>query len=477
MNLLQKVRLWTASKLLGTMGQPPFNPNNPHIVSMNSNLGIVTWSGANAQSFVNDGFAGNETVYSVIKMVTDKAKLAPWHAYKIKDERKYLQYREMTLKMQNKDFVAENIKQARELKQEALQPYDGDDRLNELLKFPNDADSWSDMIEAWGAYKLTTGNAFTAADLIQAGNNKGKPLSLFQLPAQYTSIRADINRWPPVAVGYQLYIGVYYLYDKADVLHDRNVNLRADASGLYLYGMSPLQPGSRIITRNNESKKAAVANLVNGGPASIVSLNPPTQAATQQGFVTTQVAELKRRILEFSGADNKNKVAISGYPVDVKQLGLSNVDLDIIKGEMWDLRLICNLLGVPSQLLNDPENKAEANAKEAEKALTVRAALPLLYGMETNLNRKFSTDWGYKGTGIVVCPDLSVYQELQEDKKTKFEWVKDLPVTNRQKLQMMDVKPEDVSEDILNMVTVSNQVNHLDDSSLELPKDLDPYKE
>lgn len=442
-------------------------------ITMEILKGIVTWQGQNATSFINDGLCGNDIVYSIISLITNKAKVAPWSVYRVKDESKYKAYSGI---MKDTRFIT-NWKAVQELKNEALEIYTGDEKLSELLKYPNEEDSWSDLIEGWGGFKLATGNNYTAAALIQAGINKGKPNSLSLLPAQYTSIIADIQQWPARALGYQLYIGVYYKYSREEVCHDKYFNPRADASGLQLYGMSPLQAAAKLLTRSNLAKDASVANLVNGGPAGILSFDMGG-AATASGVVTGQVEAMKKRLLEFSGAKNKNKIAVSGYKADYKNIGLSNVDLDIINGEMWDMRSLCNVYGVPSQLLNDPENKAEANAKEAEKALTVRAAIPLLCSIEANLNRKLSTDWGYKGKNIVVGFDTGAYQELQEDKATMATWLQNTPLPIREKLTIMGLKiPDSMSDELLDSVYVGSNMQQLDEQPAVIDPSMDPYNE
>ena len=46
----------------------PTFPTNSQIAIQQ---GIVTWQGADAQSFVNDGYVGNDIVYSIVKLITD----------------------------------------------------------------------------------------------------------------------------------------------------------------------------------------------------------------------------------------------------------------------------------------------------------------------------------------------------------------------------------------------------------------------
>jgi phage portal protein BeeE len=61
-------------------------PNYPLGSQVAIQNGIVTWQGQDAQAFVNDGYVKNDIVYSIVKLITDKAKLAPFHVYKVTDE-------------------------------------------------------------------------------------------------------------------------------------------------------------------------------------------------------------------------------------------------------------------------------------------------------------------------------------------------------------------------------------------------------
>jgi HK97 family phage portal protein len=136
-----------------------------------------------------------------------------------------------------------------------------------------------------------------------------------------------------------------------------------------------------------------------------------------------QAQALKRAVSEKGGAANFNSIAVSGYKVDWKQIGLSPVELNIIESEKWDMKALCNIYGVPSQLLNDADNKTYNNQLEGEKALTLRCAIPLLDALTENLNRKLHTDWGYRNSGLYVGYDMKVYQELEANKTEQVAWL------------------------------------------------------
>jgi HK97 family phage portal protein len=408
-------------------------------IPMNSQIaierGIVTWQGADQRSFVDDGYVANDIVYSIIKLITDKAKLAPFHVYKVVDEKAAKKYKSLAAQ---KDI---NLKELETLHKKAYELYTGDQRLNELLKYPNEEDCWSDLVEQWCGFKLITGNSFIYGKLIEAGNNQGKPYELFALPSQYMAIIANINVFPPTRAGYQLYYGEMWSFDTKEILHDKYFNPQWGVTGGQLYGQSPLRAAAKNLTRSNEAKTAAVASFQNGGPAGVLFMNDERFDPTSG---QAQAQALKKAVSEKGGSLNYNSIAVSGYKVDWKQIGLSPVELNIIESEKWDLKALCNIYGVPSQLLNDSDSKTYNNQREGEKALTLRCAIPLLNALTENLNRKLHTDWGYKGTNLYVDYDLSVYGELEANKSEQTAWLNTAWwISPKQKLDIMNIEVPD----------------------------------
>ena len=408
-------------------------------IPMNSQIaierGIVTWQGADQRSFVDDGYVANDIVYSIIKLITDKAKIAPFHVYRVVDEKAAKKYKSLAAQ---KDI---NLKELETLHKKAYELYTGDQRLNELLKYPNEEDCWSDLVEQWCGFKLITGNSFIYGKLIEAGNNQGKPFELFALPSQYMAIIANINVFPPTRAGYQLYYGQMWSFDTKEILHDKYFNPQWGVTGGQLYGQSPLRAAAKNLTRSNEAKTAAVASFQNGGPAGVLFMNDERFDPTSG---QAQAQALKTAVSQKGGAANFNSIAVSGYKVDWKQIGLSPVELNIIESEKWDLKALCNIYGVPSQLLNDSDSKTYNNQREGEKALTLRCAIPLLNALTENLNRKLHTDWGYKGTNLYVDYDLSVYGELEANKSEQTAWLNTAWwISPKQKLDIMNIEVPD----------------------------------
>ena len=143
------------------------------------------------------------------------------------------------------------------------------------------------------------------------------------------------------------------------------------------------------------------------------------------------------------------------------------------------MRSLCNIYGVPSQLLNDPDNKIQANAREAERALTSRAALPLLTSLRDNLNRKLNSDWGYKGENVFIDFDLQAFPELQEDISNQVDYLsKAWWIPPAMKYEIMNQAiPDYLNREDLEMIYVPSGLMPLDELSqpIDLPKDLNPY--
>jgi len=442
--------------------------------------GVVTWSGQNATAFVNEGYAGNDIVYSVVNMISDKAKISPWGAYKKKNT---TEGRKAAAKYEAKMKAAMNVKsveaaakinwnEIEELKQAAYEPYDADDKLNQLLTVPDPEGNttWSELVEAAITFRLITGNSYIYAPRILAGKNESKPLFLMTLPSQWMSIIADLSAMYARAKAYRLYMGagIGYPIEKDNIVHIAKFNPMWNASGQQLYGMSPLQAAQKKVTRINESLTASVANLQNGGPAGVLSLEHIE--GMDQDVATEQVTQLRQKLVEYSGSKNKNRVATSGYPVKWTDIGLSNVDLAILEGERHDLRSICNVYNVPSTLLNDPDAKNENNQIAAEKALTVRAALPELVALRDALNMQMKV-WGWKD--IVLDFDLSVYPELQEDKLTQAQFLDVAMLTLRQRYEAMGMEADmSVSEEMLSTIFYKGQA--VSEAGMNDPL-IDPY--
>lgn len=424
--------------------------------------GVVTWSGQNKQQQVSEGFAGNDIVYSIVSIITNKAKIAPWYEYQIVDKKQYSKYKALTAQPDK----VEDWGEVAYLQSKAMEIVEKQSKISDLLKYPNKQDCWSDLVEAHIAYKLVTGEGYLYGKLIEAGNNKGLPNSLHTLPSQYMSIIANIQAVPSEVVGYQLEINTITPFSIQEILHDKFVNLNYDGVGSQLYGQSPLTAGAKLLTKSNESKRYEVSILQNGGHFGVMYVDKPEQYGDAE--VSAQVDMLRNRLRSYKGAENAGRIAISGMPIGFQPISMSAKDMEINQAYWNDVRAFCNLYGVPSQLLNDPDNKSYNSLVEAEKALTVRATIPHLNSLRDNFNRKLYEDWG--GTkDRVVDYDLNAYPELQKNKKELMEWISKAPLSIERTYELLgEPVPDWMDEETRRTILMPSNMTSLGDAPIDL---------
>jgi len=396
----------------------------------------------NKTTYITEGYTVNDLIYAIVNLISDKVRIAPWGQYKVVDDEAAKKYFGL---IQRKEISGEDYKKALQYREKALKPVN-DSKLSALLESPNGVDTFSDLVANSSIFKLLTGDRIIWAELLDGGANMGKPQSLHILPSDLLTMKVTAH-WQFTVTGYEL--TEWGLINESNipveaVLHDKFFNPVYSAQGDHLWGLSPLKAALILTTKSNEANKTEAAQFQNQGPKRIIFVDESPELVNEE--VASQQAQQIKAIIqgrEYSGSYNANKVATSGYRMNSIDIGLSPVDLGIVESEQWSLRRFCNVYGVPSQLLNDPDNKTFNNQKEGEKALTMRCALPQLNSFREHLNRKLRNDWGYKGQNIIVDYDLSVFTELQDDLQTKWQWVKELPVSWRYKLDLMGMDYED----------------------------------
>lgn len=416
----------------------------------------VTRIGDTSEQIVNEGYGANEIVYSILTMAADKERMPPWAAYKIKDESSLKLYEIEMHKAGTPDF---SVKKALDYRTKAIELYTRDGKLNNILQWPNENETFSDLVANSGVSKRATGNRFLKATLLDMGPNKGKPQELHLLPAQHVTIIAS-GTFPARALGYSMQLGTEHKYAREEVMHDKLYNPLYSVAGDDLYGLSPLQVSKGTLASYKSAKIAGVKSFDNLGPENVMYVDDPRMDAAES---EAQLHAIRNKLDQLSGSRNRKKTALSAYKVGVAQLGLSPVDLAILESMKGNAITIANVYNFPHLLLI-PDNSTYNNLKEAEKALTTRCALPYLVSFRNAFNRKLSSDWGYKGENIYIDFDLSVFSELHQDMKDLTTWLKDSWwLTPRMKYDMQQIDiPEAVSNMAeLDMIFIPNGYSEL----------------
>lgn len=438
-----------AQKLIGINPNRALSTNTSYAVTN----GNIISSEDNRGTYITSGYQANDIIFSIVNLITEKVRVAPWGVYKIQDEQALKMYRAI---MSQKDRTGDDFVRALNFRKKALVEYTGDGRLSELIKYPNDYCTFSDLVGDSSIFKLIAGGRMIWAEQLGAGANGSFPQSLYHLPYDLVTIIAsrpshtEAGDFVPVKeLGYRIDSFGQFNIPKSAVMHDKYFNPHYDTMGSQLFGQSPLKAGLSLLDLSNSSNKTATAQFQNQGPKQIVYMDD-ARFSPEEG--NTQAQEIKKILQgkEYGGPDNAGKTATSGYKMGILSAGLSPVDLGIVQLQEWQLRRFCNLFGaVPSQVLNDPENKSYNNSIEGEKALTNRGAMPLITTFRDYFNMQLYNYWGYKGKNIYIDADITVYSELQDNIKDKWTWVKELPVSWKKKLELMGLEfdPNDTSLD------------------------------
>ena len=394
----------------------PFSNSSPRFEIINGRLiGIAD----NSRQYIDKGYMINDMVYSIVNLILDKIKIPEWGVYKIVDEQKLKRYKSF---VNRKDLYGKDYLEAIQLWSKAVEPVESGTKLHDLIERPNPNDTWNQVIANSIGYELLTGDQFMWALTLQAGANEGLPQELYVLPSQEVTIIAS-NSYPVTELGYS--IPQFNLnFTKAQVLHQKRWNPKFTTNGDELYGMSPLKAALMTVNRSNSANEAGAASFQNMGIKGVLYVDQPGFESDQ---ALAQANTVKEKMLtEYTGGGlygggNHGKIGTSGYKMGWQSIGLSPVDLNIIESEKWDYQKLCNVYGVPPELMGITQ-KTYNNAKEAEAALCNRVAMPLLNAKRQALNQKLHTDWGIKDKRIILDFDPSVFTELRMSTKEVAEW-------------------------------------------------------
>lgn len=400
----------------------------------------------NPVNYLKSGYDVNDIVYSILALIMDKIRVSPWGLYRIKDEAAMKSYQGMQRKSL---WMADDYRKIRDLRHKAIEIVKDPGRMGELLKYPNDDETMSDFVANGCGYKLAVGNKYIWADILEGGANKGLPQRLINLPAQYAEIEATDSFPVSIITNYVFQFWNTRKFTPDEILHEKYWNPNWNINGQQYYGVAPLKAALKLLNRDNSSLESSASRFQNKGIDGILHMKGVPGQVDGTALVE-EVRTLKKTMInEWVGESNNGKMGLSGYDMGWIPIGLTSEEMQQIENEKWNLRRLCSVWGVQSQLLNDPDNKTYANQEEAERSLTTRCAIPALTSFRDNFNRKLQKDWGLKGKGLIVDYDASVYTELQKDTGEMVDWM--------DKLMARGLPPNRAME-LLNLERIDNPI-------------------
>jgi HK97 family phage portal protein len=371
-----------------------------NITYLNTPVIFYDWE---AEDYTLKGYVGNSEVYKIIQKIIQKCAVAELELYvdngsdKSRKRKKYERFKYSAT-------PSEHVK--KQLYFKALDYAPENSSLAKLIRKPNQTQTWRDMMELFRIFYFTQGEAFLARET-PIGSKM--PTEVWVVPPY--RMRHFVKDGVIVAWEYDMGNGKYRRWaDNTfdDVLHVKMSNPQFDGKGKQLRGMSPLLAGLKSLQLDDFAIEAWLKSLENEGAKGIISPNHPDKT---NWLSPEQVKATEAKVQEkIHGYENKNKVVVSGMPLQYTQIGLSPDALNIINSLEKAGNDLCDLWGVPAVLF-DP-NPTYQNQKEAGARFIRDVILPYLNKEEDALNRWLVEPFR-KERNYILDYDTSLFDELR----------------------------------------------------------------
>ncbi len=422
---------------------------------------IAVYGSGNPTSNIRDGYVTNSDCYSIVRRIAKTAANIPIYAYKVKNANKLKDYQ---THLAIKDYSTRWQIKAAMLKNEAIEQLPLSHKLNQIIYSPNKLYDKSEFIEGFYTMRLLTGNAYIYAPIVDFGVDAGKPTELWILPTNYVQPKVVASTFPRELQSYQFtLVGVVDL-SKDEVFHSRYFNPQYGYMGEELVGLSPITAGVKILQRSSDEVDYSVASFQNSGISGIV-----TNESIDNGVTSETLGKLKSDFYnEAQGTKNARKLLFQAGKINYIQIGLSPVDMELLKSEVQTFKRLCNLYGVSDVLFNNGDASTESNVKEMIKQLYTNAALPEVNAFVELLNRNVATKFNTNSEQYFYDYDLSGIVELQSDMKDMADVFSKLPVfIPNVVFDMMGLGKVDTEE--ANKVYIKSGYTPLDELSIDVP--------
>ncbi len=274
--------------------------------------------------------------------------------------------------------------------------------LLDLLKRPNPMQSGPDWWRTRLAYLLLSGNMYDE----RVRDSGGKVTELWSLRPDRMTILKSSTGMPS---GYDYKVGSRTVHFDAnpitgdsDILHTKLFHPLDD-----WYGMSPIEAGAHSVDQHNQSMNWVQSLLQNAArPSGALVVDKETHLADD---------EFKRLKLEveqkYAGSENAGRPMLLEGGLDWKPMGLSPVDMEILKVEEQAARNISLAFGVPPLLLNIPGDNTFANYREARLGFYEDTVLPFVNYIISEFNQ-------WHGDDVEIRPNKDKIEAIA-DKRTK----------------------------------------------------------
>ena len=382
----------------------------------------------NQQTVIDKGYAGNADLYAIVRKIATTGATIPRDLYEINSEGE-------------KELITEG-------------------ELYDLLQQPNRLQTMNEFVEEALIYLLLSGNNYITGYKSLGMSEVFREIN--NLPSQFVEIEAGGIADPIKAYWYQEINNIKF--DVEDVMHTRYTNPKGVDR---LYGLSPLEAGNDALQSSNNTYEAKGAIIKNSGVNGIISSASERSFTAEQGDAMQDAWEKKNRNpLKFG------RNLVTSAAINYTQLGLSPDKLQLLEGSVLDLRTLCNLYSVPSQLFNDIAGTTFNNMAAAKKALYNDAVIPNVELWLQNFNNWFISSWA-NAEGKNYCLELntSSIEALQADQKLEakkdkirmegINTVINMPISNEAKALLLQ-QDYGYTEEEATLITTNDTINEND---------------
>ena len=370
----------------------------------NMPLTLYSWE---SKDFIEKGYTKNGNVYKIIQKIIQKCAVANLELYIDTGDDKARKYR----KYRNNKYNATPIEHVKKrLYTKALEYAPEDSSLFKLLERPNPYQTWADLFELFRLFYFVQGEAFL---IRETALNSNIALALYAIPPSRMShvVKNDeIVMWTYMMPDGRL--RTWKGEDLKNVFHLKMANPLFNMQGSQFRGMSPLTAGLKYLQLDDYAIETWIKSIQNEGAKGIISPNHPDK---ENWMNPTQTKATQDQVeAKIHGVDNKNKIVVSGMPLQYTQIGLSPDALNIINSIEKAGDNLCDLWGVPAVLFE--KNPTYQNQKEGGARFIRDVILPYLNKEEDALNNWLVEPFRFEDknkVNYVLDYDTSLYDELQ----------------------------------------------------------------
>ncbi len=367
------------------VNQPEKNQLLKSLYEYTSHVGLASVMEDDATTYLQQGYSGNADVYSIINRIVRMAGQARLALYTIEAGKwKEIQHPELSKFLIN---------------------------VNPTMKT-------SDFLQGHLIYKLSIGNVFWYKPALNIGVNAGKTVELWLMPSNNVEILAGETWMNPVG-GYQLNMNTQIKFETSEIYHSKFFNPLFGMAGS-LYGQSPLKAAAETVSKQNQAELTELKQFENQSPPYLLFRDSKNLLDT---LTKEQRKDIEDSFKDYAAKRKFGRPFVLGDKFGMIRLGVSPVDLGILQSTQEGRRVLCNIYGFPTELLNDKSGSTYNNIVEAKKDAWNNCIIPNLNDFAGDLTSfLINPVAAYKG--LFFAFDYSAVAELQKDIAQMVIWMK-----------------------------------------------------